>query len=120
MLYYATDAQTLRDFEKDLTNKFKLELKGQAQWYLSICIQQHKNFDITINQDRYVQSILKRFLPHVKVKQDNRRHPTPLPSTFVPTNDDLAPTTEEAVELQKQYNIDYRACIGCLLYLCYT
>ena len=120
MLYYATDTQALRDFEHDLTKKFKLELKGQAQWYLSICIQQHKNFDISINQDRYVQSILKRFLPHVKVKQDNRRHPTPLPSTFVPTTDDLAPTTEKAIELQKQYNIDYRACIGCLLYLCYT
>ena len=120
LLYFATHTETLREFERDLSQRFKLELKGQAAWYLSIQINQHSNYDISINQDRYLQSITKRFLTNLRVPDDSRFHPTPLPSTFILTSDDLAPDIDQSEQLQQEFNLDFRACVGCLLYLAYT
>ena len=53
MLYFCTS---------EIAARFSLEFKGQASWYLSVKIKQDKDFNITIDQDRYVQSILCRFL----------------------------------------------------------
>ena len=120
LLYFATHTETLREFERDLSQRFKLELKGQAAWYLSIQINQHSNYDISINQDHYLQSITKRFLTNLCVPDDSHFHPTPLPSTFILTSDDLAPDIDQSEQLQQEFNLDFRACVGCLLYLAYT
>ena len=92
----------------------------QAAWYLSIQINQHSNYDISINQDCYLQSITKRFLTNLRVPDDSRFHPTPLPSTFILTSDDLAPDIDQSEQLQQELYLDFCACVGCLLYLAYT
>ena len=120
MLYFCTNEEELKKFELDLAQRFRLELKGQASWYLSVRIQQDKNFDITIDQNRYVQSILRRFLDTARVPETQRHFFTPLPADFKASRKDLAPTEEESKEIQRQYNIDYPACVGCLIYLSYT
>ena len=120
MLYFGTTSTTEKQFEHDLKNKYAVDFKGQADWYLSVHITQHENFDITIDQNHYAQSVLKRFLNAAKVKESRKFYNTPLPCDFIATSDLQAKDEKESEKIQKEYNIDYRACIGCLLYLSYT
>ena len=120
MLYFCTNNDELKKFETELSQRFRLEVKGQASWYLSIRIQQDKDFNISIDQNRYLQSILRRFLDKAKVQETQRHVSIPLPTDFKATKDDLATTEEESQEIQRRYNIDFPACVGCLIYLTYT
>ena len=120
MLYFCENQAHIKEFEKLIAARFAVEFKGQASWYLSVRIKQDKNYNITIDQDRYVQSILRRFLDQVKTSESKRFHHTPLPSTFKATKTDLAQSEEESITVQEEFNIDFAACVGCLIYLSYT
>ena len=120
MLYFCTNGNEEKNFERDLGNRFRIELKGQASWYLSVRIKQDKSHNITIDQNRYVQSILRRFLDTAGVPETHRKVQTPLPFDFKSTKEDQAKTEEESKDIQRSYNIDFAACVGCLIYLSYT
>ena len=120
MLYFCSNDKELEDFESELSQRFRLELKGQASWYLSVRIQQDRGFNISVDQNRYVQSILRRFLDKAGVPEVQKHFHTPLPQDFKASKNDLASSEEESKEIQKKYNIDYPACVGCLIYLTYT
>ena len=120
LLYFCTSKEQTSNFEKDLSNRFRIELKGQASWYLSVRIKQDKNHNITIDQNRYVQSILRRFLDTAGVPETQRKINTPLPFDFKSTKEDQAKDEDKSKEIQKEYNIDFAACVGCLIYLSYT
>ena len=83
-------------------------------------IKQDKDFNITIDQGRYVQSILHRFLDQAKTKESKKLHSTPLPCNFKATKTDLANSEEESQQIQEEFNIDFAACVGCIIYLSYT
>jgi hypothetical protein len=74
---------------------------GQAHWYLVTRINQLSNFDIELDQSRYCQSLIKKYLDTAGTKRDVTIHTTPLPSGFV----------------REEYNIGYASCIGSLIYL---
>ena len=120
LLYFGTNEEETKSFEIELAQRFRLELKGQASWYLSMRIKQDKNFNITIDQGRYVQSILRRFLDKARIPETQRHIFTPLSTEFKASKKDLAQSEEESKEIQRQYNIDYPACVGHLIYLSYT
>ena len=120
MLYFCTSESRRREFEKHVCKRFAVELKGRAQWYISMKLRQLNNYDIVIDQDRYVQSLLQRFLNTVRMPILDKKTSTPIPTDFVYSKDDLAETEDASKILQRKYNIDFRALIGCLLYLTYT
>ena len=117
---FSTSETMTKEFERLIAARFALEFKGQVSWYLSVKIKQDKDFNITIDQDRYVQSILHRFLDQAKTKESKKLHSTPLPCNFKATKTDLANSEEESQQIQEEFNIDFAACVGCLIYLSYT
>jgi hypothetical protein len=120
MLYHGTDTNKLQAFEKQLAERFHLELLGNAHWYLGSRITQLKNYDIEIDQSRYCKGIVKKYLETAGCSRNIRQHETPLLSGFVPTSDDCSRTENESKELETLYNIDYASCIGSLIYLSMT
>ena len=120
MLYFSTSSTTRKTFEQRLQKRFDLELKGKANWYLSMQITQLENKDKIIDQNRYLQSVLQRFLGSVRLPVSSTKHTTPLPRDFVASKDHLCDNAEASKALQEQYNLDFRAFIGCLIYLMYT
>jgi len=120
MLYYGTSAEKLQAFEKQLGERFQLELLGNAHWYLGSCINQLKNFDIEIDQSHYCNAIVKKYLDTTGCARNIRHHDTPLPSGFIPTSDDCSGTEAECVEISTAFNIDFASCIGSLIYLSMT
>jgi hypothetical protein len=80
MLYFGTDSGEVLWFEQSLKGRFNLELMGQAHWYLATRINQLSNFDIKLDQSRYCQSLIKKYLDTAGTKRDVTTHTTPLPS----------------------------------------
>jgi hypothetical protein len=115
MLYYGTSDNTLLAFETKLSERFNLETKGQAHWYLATRITQLANFDIILDQTRYCKSIIKKYLDSVGCKNVVRRHTIPLPCEFIPTADDCSESEEKAAVLAEEYKLDYASCIGSLI-----
>jgi hypothetical protein len=117
MLYYGTDDEKVKAFEKQLADRFSLELLGQAHWYLGSRIRQLANYDIELDQSRYCKSIVRKYLETAGCAKNLRQHDTPLPSGFIPMADDCSAKEEDAKELEVQYNIDFASCVGSLIYL---
>jgi hypothetical protein len=117
MLYYCKDSTKTKEFEEKLRARFHLELMGQAHWYLGTRINQLSNYDIELNQSRYCLSIIKRYLETAGAARNDRPHITPFALDFVPTADDCSSDENAALQLQKEYNIDFASCIGSLIYL---
>jgi hypothetical protein len=117
MLYYGTDDIKVKAFEAQLSERFNLQLLGQAHWYLGTRINQLSNFDIELDQSRYCLSIVKKYLESAGCAKNIRHHTTPLPLDFIPTSDDCSVDEREAELLQTEYNIDFASCVGSLIYL---
>ena len=49
MLYFCSNDKELENFESELSQRFRLELKGQVFWYLSVIIQQDRDFNISVD-----------------------------------------------------------------------
>jgi len=98
MLYYGTDDEKVKAFEKQLADRFSLELLGQAHWYLGSRIRQLANYDIELDQSRYCKSIVRKYLETAGCAKNLRQHDTPLPSGFIPTADDCSAKEEDAKE----------------------
>ena len=64
-------------------------------------------------------SIFRRFLDKACVPETQRHVFRPLSTEFKVSKKDMAQSEEESKEIQRQYNIDYPACVGCLIYLSY-
>jgi hypothetical protein len=120
MLYYGTSEQTIVAFETKLSERFNLELKGQAHWYLASRITQLASHDIILDQTRYCKAIIKKYLDSVGCKNVSRKHTIPLPCDFVPTSEDCSESEEKAAILVEEYKLDYASCIGSLIYLSQT
>jgi len=68
MLYFGTDEGETQHFKQSLKGHFNLEVLGQAHWYLATRIKQLSNFDIELDQSRYCQAILRKYLYTVGTK----------------------------------------------------
>jgi hypothetical protein len=120
MLYYGTDPVKVQAFEKQLGERFQLELLGNGHWYLGSRIHQLRSFDIKLDQNCYCKAIVKKYLDTAGCAKNIRQHDTPLPSGFIPTSDDCPSTERESQELSTAFNIDFASCIGSLIYLSMT
>ena len=87
---------------------------------MSIIISQLKDHSIYVEQARYVTSIVAKYLDTAKVKASKKFYKTTLPSDMIFTKEDVSTSDEQVERLTREYNINYRACIGSLIYLLST
>ena len=124
LLYQSSSMALKADFEKKLAQRFQCDLLGQAHWFLQARVTQHADFSITLDQSRYVLSIIRRFLPTHPVKsileETRRQYRSPLPAGFVFTKDDLSATAEAVKALEAQFGFRYQVVIGCLIWVINT
>jgi hypothetical protein len=123
-LYFATNPSLKVWFEQATQTRFDVSLMGQATWYLQSRITQHTDFSITLDQARYAALVVSKYLP-VKAVQDiteadKERYDTPVPSTMSFTKEDCSANHSEAMDLQKEFGIDYAGAVGSLIYLINT
>ena len=76
-----------------------------------------KENSISVDQDRYATSIVANCLDNAKVTTSKKFYKTTLKSDTICTKDDASTSDEQVVKLTWEYNINFRYCIGSLIYL---
>ena len=60
---------------------------------------------------------MDKYLDNATVKKSTKLYKTNLPSDMIFTKDDVSSSDEKVDNLTREFNIQYRACIGSLIYL---
>ena len=62
-LYFNTESneRLIKKFKDDLQSRFKVQLQGDAHWFLSMHITRDHNGNYMIDQSRYTKSFIKNF-----------------------------------------------------------
>ena len=87
-LYFSTCEDMRKKFEEAIAKRFDVDLLGQAHCYLQSRVTQSANFDVTVDQLRYIALIVSRFLPNVDINKltdaQMKRFSAPLTYDFLP------------------------------------
>ena len=102
-----------------LEKAFRVKYLGYAHWFMSIIISQMKDHSISVDQDRYSTSIVKKYLDNSIVKASKKFHKTNFPYDIISTKADAYTSDEQVEKLTNEFNINYISCIGSLIYLLY-
>ena len=73
-----------------LGKRFHVNFLGYAHWFISIKISQMKDHSISVDQARYDNSIVAKYLDTAKVKASTMIYKTKLPSDMILTKDDTS------------------------------
>ena len=63
-LYYGDSESTELEFLTHLKNNFHVEDKGYAHWFLGMRIHAYEDGSITLDQNKFVNTIIKKFCPN--------------------------------------------------------
>ena len=118
-LYFNT-ANDVKLFEKQISERFTVEFMGRAHWFLSVRIAQDKDFNYTLDQNRYANMILTKYLGKIATNITTTETKRPLPEDFVPSKLDCSKSESEVETLTAEYRIDYASTVGALIYLSHT
>ena len=91
-----------------------------AHWFMSIRISKLKDHSISVDQARYVTSIVAKYLDTATVKVRTKFYITTLLADMIFTKEDVSTSDEKVENLTREFNIHYRACIGSLIYILST
>ena len=91
-----------------------------SHWLMSILISQMMDHSIYVDQARYSNYIVAKYLDTATVKESTKFYKTTLPSDMIFTKADTSTSDEQVEKLTKEFNIYYRSFIGLLIYLLST
>ena len=95
-----------------LGKRFHVNFLGYAHWFMSIIISQMKDHSIYVHQDRYVTSIVAKYLDTAKVKASTKFYKTTFKYDMIFRKYDKPTSNEQVEKLTRDFNINYRACIS--------
>ena len=84
---------------------------------MSIRISQMRDHSISVDQARYYNSVVAKYLDTATVKVSTKFYNNTLPADMIFTKVDVSTSDEQVEKLTREFNIHYRACIGSLIYL---
>ena len=87
---------------------------------MSMRISQLKDHSISVDQARYATSIVVKYLNTAIVKASTKFYKTTFPADMIFTKEDVSTSDEQVENLTREFNINYRDCIGSLIYLLST
>jgi hypothetical protein len=117
MLYFATNENLEKKFEKVLKNRFNLELQGNAHWFLGTRIYRESDGSYLIDQENYIKNVLKRYCGDDSTQGLPPMKSTPAPVDYVYTTKNRPETDEEKKEIERRYNgISMPSAVSSLLY----
>ena len=99
---------------------FHVNFLGYAHWLMSISISHMKDRYNSVDQARYFTSIVAKYLDTSTFNKIKKFYKTTFPSDMIFTKVDASTSDEKVEKLTREFNVQYRACIGSLIYLLST
>ena len=63
LLYFGSNNEVQRCFETSVSSRFRIDLNGDAHWFLQMRIHQFEDYSYSIDQYRYAKNILSKYCP---------------------------------------------------------
>ena len=79
-----------------------------------------KDHSISVDQAKYYTYIVAKYLDTDTVKTSTIFKNITSPYDMIFTKDNASTSDEQVEKLTREFNINYRSCIGSLIYLLYT
>ena len=79
-----------------------------------------KDHSISVDHARYATSVVSKYLDTATVKVSTKFYKTTFPADMIFTKEDVSTSAEQVEKFTRELNIQYRACIGSLIYLLST
>jgi hypothetical protein len=109
-LIASTDAIIKNKFKTALSTRFEIEWKPHADWFLQARIQQDAVGNISLDQHRYAESVVGKYLPTASPTPsptDLRKSASPLPTNMVWTKVNSSKTETNVVILRGNTDSDF-------------
>lgn len=122
VIHGATEGNIGEDFKKAFCERFSTTPKP-LNWFLQSRIRQDADFNITIDQQQFAMSVIRRYLPNSPLKptpEDVQRYASPLPTTFKFSKSDNSKDTQEVALLEEEFGFRFLEVIGSLNWLSHT
>ena len=100
-VYWYTNEDLGKLFLDTLGKIFHVKFLGYAHWFMSIRIYQLKDHSIYVDQDRYDNSIVARYLDTATVKVSTNFYKTTLPADMIFTKVDVSTSDEQVYKLTR-------------------
>ena len=110
----------LETFVVTLGNIFHVNLLGYSHCFMSIIIYHIRDRSISVDKARYATSVVDKYLDTATVKTSIIFYNTTYPYDMIFTKADSSTKDEQIGKLTREFNIQYRSCIGSLIYLLST
>ena len=117
IFYWYTSEALVKWFVGTLEYIFHVKLFLFAHWFMSISISHLKYHSISVDQARYDNSVVSKYLDAGIVKKSTKFYKTTLTSDMIFKNDDLSNSDEQVYHLSSEFKIHYISCIGSLICL---
>ena len=96
-------------FVDTLGKIFHVNFLGYPHWLMPIKISQMKDNSTSVDQARYVTSIVVKYLDTATVKVSKKFYKTTFISDMIFTKEDVSTSYEQFEKLNREFNIHYRA-----------
>ena len=124
ILSACTDDRIHQEFLSSLGQRFDVETRPRADWYLQTRIQQDKDKNITLDQTRYSKSMVQRFLPNLYEQavtpKELRKYAAPLSLEAELSMKDCSEDVSEVESLEQEYGFRFIELVGAFNWLSYT
>ena len=111
-VYWYTSEALGKWFGDALGNRFHVKLLGYAHWFTSIIISHMRDHSISLDKAIYATSIVAKYLDNATIKTSTKFYKTNFPSDMILTKADESTSAKQIDKLTREFNIQYRACIG--------
>ena len=119
-VYWYTNEDLGNGLLISLVNIFHVNFLWYAHWFMSKRISQLKDHSISVDQARYATYIVAKYLDTATVTVSTNFYKTTFPAEMMFTKEEVSTSDEKVGKLTREYNIQYRACIGSLIFLTRT
>ena len=107
----------IKKFEKEISARFHVELKGSTHWFLAMIIQRDRFGNFILDQARYTLNIGLKYLGTSEQRKVTNR---PLPHDFEATREDCSKSESQVKTLADEFRFEYISAIDSLVYLLNT
>ena len=119
-VYWYTYEALGKWFMYTLGKRSRVNFLVYAHWFMSISILHMKGHSISVYQDIYTTSVVAEYMYTATVKTITKFYRTTSPSDIIFTKDYASTSDEKVDKFTRELNINYRFCIGSLIYLLST
>ena len=116
-LYFGSSKELEQRFEKEMSERFKLEVQGWTHWFLGTRLYREQDGSYLLDQENYIKHILSRYCGKDSPWGLPPMQKTPAPVNYVFSKDNRPKSSEEREEIKSRFKgLSMASAVSSLLY----